>query len=72
MTGIQRTRRAGWRLRRRGGCRPYVALREPFTVRAILAEHQVLGVTLTDVDAAVIACHRTPPGSAAPGPPASS
>jgi hypothetical protein len=30
----------------------------PFTVRAILAEHQALGVTLTDVDAAAIACHR--------------
>ncbi|HZX03866.1 DUF4326 domain-containing protein [Kribbella sp.] len=30
----------------------------PFTVRSILAEHKTLGVSLTDVDAAAIACRR--------------
>jgi hypothetical protein len=30
----------------------------PFTIRAIVAEHQALGITLTDVDAAAITCHR--------------
>ncbi|MBP2354947.1 hypothetical protein JOF29_006057 [Kribbella aluminosa] len=47
--------------RRHSGRRPYVALREPFTVQTILAGHHARGVTLTDVDTAAIAGTGTPP-----------
>ena len=58
--GVRRIRgQAGWRLPAGAVIVDRTSRRgNPFTVRAIVAEHQALGITLTDVDAAAIACRR--------------
>lgn len=59
-TGIRRTRgQAGWKLPAGAVIVDRTSRRgNPFTIRSIVAEHQALGITLTDVDAAAIACRR--------------
>lgn len=58
--GVRRVRgQAGWRLLAGAVIVDRTSRRgNPFTVRAIVAEHQALGVSLTAVDAAAIACRR--------------
>jgi hypothetical protein len=58
--GIRRIRgQAGWKLPAGAVIVDRTSRRgNPFTVRAIHAEHEAAGITLTDHDAAAIACHR--------------